>query len=77
MCLIPSAKTRHHSLSNKQQMMKTRLLEKEQGAGPMGRCQPYCLEPWEVLILSAPRQKCCQKLLGDASVDPLCRHHSF
>ena len=56
MCLIPSAKTTHHSRSAEQQIMKTRLLEKEQGAGRMEKRQPYCLEPWEVLIL---RQTWC------------------
>ena len=59
MCLIPSAMTAHHSRSAEQQIMKTRLLEKEQGAGRMDKCQPYSLEPWEVLILSAPRQIWC------------------
>ena len=59
MCLIPSAKTTHHSMSAEEQIMKTCSLEKEQGAGRVDKRQPYYLEPWEVLILSAPTQTWC------------------
>ena len=57
MCSISSALTTHHSRSAEQQIMKKRLLEKEQGAGRMKTS--YGSEPWQVLTLSALRQTWC------------------